>query len=348
MDTTGFGHDIIAIGASSGGVDALRTLVQDLPIDLPAAIFVVVHIGVRSHLAEILNRLSALPVEQARSGVRIEPGKIYVAAPNGHLLIHNDHILIRRGPRENMSRPAIDPLFRSAAVSFGGRVIGVVLTGGLNDGTAGLLAIKRCGGLAVVQDPADALVGDMPGSALRHVDVDHMVPLAEMGPLLGRLAREPAGATPPIPLGIRLETAIAAQDISDMKIEEQLGQLSPFTCPECHGALWEIDDGSMLRYRCHAGHAYTAESALSAGMAEIDVMLEQLLRSHQERAALARRMAEWELAHGRAQLADQLSTRADEYESYARLMLKLGRHRDDRSEVRQDEEPIGGDTPAQG
>ncbi|HEY4163710.1 MAG TPA: chemotaxis protein CheB [Dongiaceae bacterium] len=347
MDKSSPGHDVIVIGASSGGVDALRRLVQDLPADIPASIFAVVHIGVQSHLAEILDAISELPVEQGRAGARIERGKFTVAGPGAHLMLHDGHMLVCRGPRENMARPAIDPLFRSAAASFGGRVIGVVLTGSLNDGTAGLRAIKRCGGLAVVQDPADASVSEMPESALRHVEIDQVAPLTEMGALLGRLARQPAGATPAIPLDIRLETAIAAQDISNMKIDEKLGSLSPFTCPECNGALWEIDDGFMLRYRCHTGHAFTAEAALSAETTEIDVMLEKLLRAHRERAALTRRMANSERAHGRWRLADLFAARAEEYEGDAQLMLRLARHRDDQTEVSQDEEPIGRDAPAQ-
>jgi two-component system chemotaxis response regulator CheB len=339
MDATAHGHDIIAIGASSGGVDALRRLVHDLRPDLPASVFVVLHVGVQSHLVRILSKDAHLPVVQAESGATLERGKIYIAGPGAHLMLHDDHILLSRGPRENMARPAIDPLFRSAAATFGGRVIGVVLTGWLNDGTSGLRAIKRCGGLAVVQDPDDAVVPDMPCSAIRHVDVDHIVPLSEMGVLLGRLCGIPAAYTPPIPTDIRLETAIAAQEVIGMKAEGTLGELSPFTCPECHGALWEVHDGSMLRYRCHVGHAYTADATLAGKNAEIDKLLEQLLRSHRERATLARRMARAERGHQRHGLADRLDSRADEYDESAELMLRLARHRDRQSGLIGDEDP---------
>jgi len=330
-------HDVITIGTSSGGVDALRRLVRDLPADLLAAAFVVLHIGSRSHLVPILNQDSRLPIMWAENGAKIERGKIYVAKPDAHLLLHDDHILLRRGPRENMSRPAIDPLFRSAAATFGGRVIGVVLTGALNDGTSGLRAIKRCGGLAVVQDPEDASVPDMPRSAIQHVDVDHVAKLSDIGVLLGRLCRVPATATPAIPFDIRVETAVAAQELTSMKTEDALGELSPFTCPECHGALWEIHDGSMIRYRCHVGHAFTAEAALEAGDAEIDTMLQQLLRSHRERAALARRMAQAERGHQRHELADRLEARANEYEENAELMLRLVNYRDRHHSIDADE-----------
>src|SRR6185437_4468707 len=253
-------HDLIVIGASAGGVEALKRLLRGFRRDLPACILIVEHVGPTSVLGSILDRAGPLPVRQAEGGERIAPGRAYVAAPGAHLLIHDGHLMLRRGPRENLSRPAIDPLFRSAAIVYGGRVVGVVLSGALNDGTAGLRAIKRCGGLAVIQDPADAAVPDMPASARRHVDIDHVAPAAEMAALLTRLAAEPAAPTPEIPMDIRLEAAIAAQELSGMKTEDELGTLAPFSCPECHGTLWEIADDPVLRYRCHVGHVLTAET----------------------------------------------------------------------------------------
>lgn len=316
-------RDIVVIGASAGGLQALQQLLADLPGDLTASIFIVLHIGAASHLSEILDRMTALPVLQARSGDEIEAGRVYVAVPGVHLLLHDHHILLRRGPRENLARPAIDPLFRSAACTFGARVIGVVLSGSLNDGTAGLRAIKRCGGLAVVQDPRDAAFPDMPLSALQHVEVDHMAPARALGALLTRLTRETAGETPPIPLEIRLETAIAAQELSGMDAENQLGKLSRFTCPECHGMLWEIDEGSLLRYRCHVGHAYTAAAMLHAQTTSAEEMLWSLMRVHQERAALARRMAQEERAQFREIRADELQERARGYDEDAAIVRGL-------------------------
>jgi two-component system, chemotaxis family, protein-glutamate methylesterase/glutaminase len=164
-------RDTIVIGASAGGLQPLQQILGDLPADLTAAIFVVLHLGATSHLVEVLGRAASLPVLAARSGMQIEPGRIHVAVPGMHLLLHDQHILLRRGPRENLARPAIDPLFRSAACTFGARVIGVVLSGALNDGTAGLLAIKRCGGMAVAQQPYDAAVPSKPLSAMTYVDI---------------------------------------------------------------------------------------------------------------------------------------------------------------------------------
>jgi two-component system chemotaxis response regulator CheB len=318
-------RDIVVIGASAGGVAALQRLVRDLPADLPAAVLIVLHVGASSHMAALLGRAGPLPVAQAENGEPIKRGRIYVAAPGLHLLLHDNHVLLRRGPRENLARPAIDPLFRSAACTFGARVIGVVLTGSLNDGTAGLRAIKRCGGIAVAQDPADAAAPDMPRNAQRHIDLDYRLPLAAMGELLTRLTAEPAGETPEIPIDIRLEAAIAAQELAGMNADDKLGAPSRFSCPECHGTLWEISDGDVHRYRCHVGHALTGDAMLAAKDDEGERTLWKLMRSHQERAALARRMAEEERTHNR-QLAAHLEERAREYDEDAELMRQILRH----------------------
>jgi two-component system chemotaxis response regulator CheB len=202
-------------------------------------------------------------------------------------------------------------------------VIGVILSGALNDGTAGLRAVKRCGGISVVQEPSDASVPDMPQSAMRHVDVDYVAPVGALGELLTRLVREPAGDTPAIPLEIRLETALAAQELSGMDVEDRLGTPSRFTCPECRGTLWEIDDGTLLRYRCHVGHAFTAETMLEAQSSGVEEMLWRLMRAHQERAALARRMAEQGQRQNRKALAEELQRRARGYDEDAQVVEGL-------------------------
>ncbi|WP_353646081.1 chemotaxis protein CheB [Mesorhizobium sp. WSM2239] len=314
---------IITIGASAGGVEALQRLMKELSADIPAAVFIVLHVGATSHLADILDRAGPLPVVNAVSGAPIEIGRAYVAPPGAHLLLHDSHMMLRRGPRENLARPAIDPLFRSAACSYGSRVVGVVLTGSLSDGTAGLRAVKACGGTSVVQHPDDATVPDMVLSALRHVEIDHCVPLSGMAALLGKLAGEAAGETPEIPSGIRLEAAIAAQEHGTMKTEDRLGDLSVFVCPECHGPLWEIADGPMVRYRCHTGHAFTADVMMEAQSSEAEQILWSLLRAHQQRAELARRMAKRERLHKRHELAAQLSERAKEYKADAELVQQI-------------------------
>jgi two-component system chemotaxis response regulator CheB len=316
-------RDIVVIGASAGGIQPLRELLTGLPRDFLAAVFVVMHVGEGSRLDAALNYGIALPLQWPESGSRIAPGRILLAPAGRHLLLHDGHVLLRRGPRENLSRPSIDVLFRSAAATFGGRVIGIVLSGALDDGAAGLVAIKRCGGMALVQDPADAADPDMPKSALRAVLADHVVKSAELGLLLQRLVQLPAGETPAVPLNIRLESAIAAQQLTDIEATYKLGQLSPFTCPECNGSLWEIDEGSLLRYRCHVGHAFTDETMLAAQASEIDRMLESLLRLRQERAELMRRVVEKERGRNRPDLTNQFEIRAREYEEDARLMRLL-------------------------
>ncbi|RWF71578.1 MAG: chemotaxis protein CheB, partial [Mesorhizobium sp.] len=306
-----------------GGVEPLKRIVSDLPPDLRAAVFVVLHVGQTSYLPGILDRAASVKVSQAKNGATIEPGNIYVAPPGFHLLLHDDHMMLRRGPRENLARPSIDPLFRTAALSYGARAIGVILSGALSDGTAGLRAIKAVGGLAIIQHPEDAAVPDMVKSALRYVEVDHCVPAAELGGLLGRLTAEPAGETLPASPGIRLEAAIAAQEHSTMKNEDRLGELSVFTCPECHGPLWEIEDGDMLRYRCHTGHAFTSEAMMEAQSAEADEILWSLLRAHQQRAEFTRRMAERETKRDRSELATQLRARAKEYQADAEVIERI-------------------------
>ncbi len=311
-------REIVAIGVSAGGLQPLQQIVADLPADLSAAVLIVQHIGNYSLLPQILGRVSRLPTSFGRSGEPLRDGHIYVAPPGVHMLVHESHILLRRGPQENLSRPAIDPLFRSVACSFGAAVIGVVLSGALNDGTAGLRAIKRCGGMAVVQ--ADAAFPGMRASAQRHVDVDYSLPAAEIGALLTQLTAEPAGPTPEIPFDIRLETAIAAQELSGMGTEDRLGTPSRFTCPECHGTLWEITDGSLVRYRCHAGHAFSSEAMLVAQAQRIEETLWTLLRSHQERSALAERMAEREKS---PLLTARLREKAREYAEDAEVIRGL-------------------------
>jgi two-component system, chemotaxis family, protein-glutamate methylesterase/glutaminase len=323
-------RDIVVIGASAGGLEALIQLFRDLPADLPAAVFVVLHIGpAATSLASILDRAGPLRVKEAENGDRIEASRAYVAAPDRHLLMYDGHLLLRRGPHENMSPPAVDPLFRSAACNFGARVIGVVLSGALNDGTAGLHAVKRCGGLAIIQDPANAAAPGMVESALQHVKIDHIVPIAGMGALLAQLAGTTAQDSEDIPPEICLEAAIAAQERQGMSEQRKLGELAPFSCPECGGTLWEIADAAPVRYRCHVGHAYTAEATLAAQTDETEQLLNRLLRVHRERAALVRRMAAGERARQRNGFAVELEARARAYDENAAVMEELLSLRDE-------------------
>ena len=289
----GWVKHLVVIGASAGGVHALSALVARLPADFPAPVLIVLHIGAhRSILAEILDRSGPLPVEQARQGRSIEAGRVYVAAPDRHLLVIDDTIHLSLGAKQHHTRPAVDPLFLSAALAHGTRAIGVVLTGRLDDGTAGLQAIKLCGGTAVVQDPADADVPDMPASALRHVDVDHCVPLAEMAPLLASLASRAVETTQPGPPPAPLvhEQALFLSKGNPMEHLALIGSPSSYACPECHGGLWEVNGAQPRRFRCHTGHGFTLRTLQDTLAEATDESLWNARRAVQERLLLLREM----------------------------------------------------------
>jgi two-component system chemotaxis response regulator CheB len=285
---------VIVIGASAGGVEALVRLVGGLPADLDAAVFVVLHMPpfARSRLPEILERVGRLPVVTAVDGQPIESGQIYVAPPDRHLLVRRDHLSLGAGPRENHSRPAIDPLFRSAAREYGPRVIAVVLSGTLYDGSAGLMAVKARGGVAVVQEPADAVAEGMPRSALRFVEADYVAPAAEIGPLLAELVRETPGKE-----GERVdELSEPIQEVIDDVIEEQAEDERPndvtiYTCPECGGSLFQNGKGSGLMFRCHVGHIFAPEVLLGQKAEELEGALWACVRMLTEKATLTRQLA---------------------------------------------------------
>jgi two-component system, chemotaxis family, protein-glutamate methylesterase/glutaminase len=323
--------EIIVIGTSAGGVEALKRLVAAMPEGLGASIFVVQHTSRNSPgiLAEILDRAGDLRAVNPSDQQEILPGVIYVAPPDHHLLLeHNGHVRIMRGPKENGFRPAVDPLFRSAARAFGPRVVGVVLTGGLDDGTAGLLAIKRRGGTAVVQDPKDAFDPSMPLNALRHVRVDYCLPLAEIPLLLVRLATEPAeeeGAYP-VTDDLDVEVKIAREDKATDAGVMKLGEPSIFTCPECHGTLLELKKDDFLSYRCHTGHAFSPGSLLAELTQNIENSLWTAIRSIQESVMLLRRLAEQVNGGEQKTSTEMLLQKAEEAERRADLVRQVVMH----------------------
>lgn len=257
---------IIVVGASAGGVPALSTFVADLPAGLQAAVFIVLHASAESPrlLADILARKSALPVRYAVDGDPIVPGEIRVAVPDLHLLLEPSFMRVVHGPKENLSRPSADPLFRSAAWSFGPAVIGIIMSGMLSDGTAGLWAIKSCNGTTIVQDPIDAIYPDMPRNAIQSVPIDYCVASTGMGGLVARLVseqtrRESTWERDP---RMRIEANFSTMETpaGDLSAMDKIGKLSALTCPACKGSLWEVDDAHVLRFRCHTGHAFSAEA----------------------------------------------------------------------------------------
>ncbi|HST06191.1 MAG TPA: chemotaxis protein CheB [Chloroflexia bacterium] len=325
------GHDIIVVGASAGGVEALITLVRGLPADLPAAVFVVLHIPAQaeSALPRILNRNGSLPAIHAKDHQEIELGHIYVAPPDQHLLVDNGYVRLGRGAKENMHRPAIDPLFRSAARSYGSRVVGVVLSGALDDGTSGLKAIKERGGVAVVQDPNDASYSGMPLSAIQHVAVDYVGPISDMPLLLERLANESASegvvsVTDGIDKDhIDLEVEIAENDLSDEGVLDKIGTPSHYACPDCHGTLWQIHDGDLVRFRCRVGHAYTAESMITVHTESVENALYAALRALEESASLSRQLARNARQRGLESAAVGMDIKAAETEQQTTLVRGL-------------------------
>ncbi|WP_427184909.1 chemotaxis protein CheB [Bordetella bronchialis] len=301
----------IAIGASWGGVTAIMRLVAELPADIPVPVFIVQHIGAHaSQLDALIDRQGPNPAKFPAHGERIQAGTIYVAPPDRHMLVDKDTIMLDPGPKENHARPSIDPLFRSVALAYRERAAGVILTGMLDDGTAGLKAIKDCGGIAVVQDPADAEQADMPRSAIANVEVDHIVPLAGMGALLGTLAQSrPGGQTVNVPDHVRREHAMTLGQ-SIIENLTTIAHPSALTCPDCGGALFELNDTRPMRYRCHVGHAFTLESLANVQADTAEVFLWAALRSLTEKSLIIRRMAE-ALPHGDTAQAEQALREAD-------------------------------------
>ena len=316
---------IVAVGASTGGVQALMMLAASLPSDFPAALLVVQHIGrFRSILPELLGQRGALEAAHAVDGEPIRAGRIVVAPPDRHLLVEDGKLRLLNGPKEHHSRPAIDPLFRSAALAHGPAVVGVVLTGRLDDGTAGLQAIKACGGIAVVQDPADAAEPSMPSSALAYVDVDHRVPLDALGPLLVELVRRPAPPPVAAPAGrLRHEQALTLSQGEAMEHLDAIAGPSPFVCPDCQGGLWEMKDSAPPRYRCHTGHAYTLRTLRHAQAEATDGALWSAVRALQEGEALLQRLAEWHGSEGRRDQALHARERAHELALQASRLRRL-------------------------
>lgn len=282
---------IVVVGSSAGGIESLIALVKSLPRELDASIFIVQHLSpnYRSTLPEILAVHAPFPVKHPGDGDAIEPRTIYVAPPDHHLLLDSGHVLVKRGPKENRFRPSIDALFRSAAYSYGPRVVGIVLSGALDDGTSGLWSVKRLGGITMVQLPTDAAFDSMPLSALSQVEVDHCLAVRDMGALLGSLeAPTHAGTSEVVPVHERagLETSIAGDGDAFRKGIMNAGKLTPFTCPECHGVLVQIDEGGLSRYRCHTGHGYTRAALLAEVVEKIEETYWISMRGLEEAAML--------------------------------------------------------------
>lgn len=293
------GHDVIVIGASAGGLKAVSAVLGALPADLPAAILVVQHLAPdhESILPKLLNDVSDLRVTSPTDGEKVVPGRVYVAVPDHHMLLRDGRVHILRGPQENRFRPSIDALFRSAARAYGSRVIGIVLTGNLDDGTVGLQTIKKRGGITVVQDPDEAEYPSMPKIALRYVKVDHVVPVADAGALLTRLVAQPRAAQDAFPVTpeIEIESAIAEQVMNTKEFlenVERIGKRTTYTCPDCNGAIWQIGEGEPLKLRCHVGHSFTGGVFAKEQRRHIETALWSAVRIMEEAVTFSRALGE--------------------------------------------------------
>ncbi len=329
--------DIVVVGASAGGMEALQKLVSRLPARLPASVFVVWHLspGLKSILPSVLNKSGPLPAAHPQDGDRIEPGRIYVAPNDHHMLLEKGYIRVTKGPKENRFRPAVDPLFRSAAYVYGPRTIGVVLTGALDDGTAGLWTIKLRGGTAIVQEPEDALIRSMPLSALEHTRADYQRPAAEIGELLGRLVLEEAGPEPALSgdESEKMRREIRIAEGAD-GLEENLmrfGELSPFTCPECRGVLTLLREGSVVRFRCHTGHAVSANTLLYQTSEIVEEKLWDGVRALDETVMLLNTLGEQLARTGDTRAAEQCFDKAREAHERAQAIREVAKQTEELS-----------------
>lgn len=324
MTSTPHTPDIVVIGASAGGVTALQRIVEALPGDLPATVLIVLHVQAESKslLGPVLARTSALPVRTAVDGEPMKHSHVYVAPPDHHLTVEQGRVRVTHGPLQNRHRPSIDVLFRSAATGFGPRVIGVVLTGFLSDGTVGLQIIKDLGGTSIVQDPATALIPSMPESALRNVEVDFVVPLEEIPALIVQLtSRASPGRAIDQDLA-HVHRFEAAADLGQVTDLEKVARPSSYICPDCGGGLWELR-GATTRFRCRVGHGYSLDDLTKSQDEQVESALWAAARSLEDRAALSRRLADQWRDRDAEEVVEHFQRRSDESARHAAVLRGL-------------------------
>lgn len=330
-------RDLVAVGASAGGVEALKALVSQLPAGLPASVLVALHLpaSARSYLADILGRTCALPVRQARAGMPLLPGEVVVAHPDAHLLVVDDHVVLGSGPRENGSRPSHDAMLRSVALARRTRVVGAVLTGLLDDGAAGLRVVERYGGHCLVQDPAEAEFPSMPTAALRAVPTARSLPLQALAEEVVRAVAEVPPAEPVVPEEqwqrdlAELHSALGRSPV--LPDGSPTGDPSPYACPDCHGVLNTVPDPGVLRFRCRTGHAWSAHSLVAQQDEDVEEALWTALRVLEERAEMSRRLADMATTSGREWSQEHFLSRASDADRSAELLravlLRESEHR---------------------
>jgi two-component system chemotaxis response regulator CheB len=317
-------HDVVVIGGSAGALSGVKELLRGLPAGFPAAVFVVIHTAPDSAgaLPSILEKAGSLPARTAVDGEPIRSGHVYIAPPDHHLLLKHGYLRVTRGPRENSFRPAVDPLFRTAALAYGERVVGVVFSGGRDDGTLGIVEIRRQGGVAIVQDPRQAEAPGMPESALSHAGADYVLRTEDMAAVVTGLVGHH------IEEGAMTGTKNPPQDVAEAGADALAsgslpGPPSPFTCPECGGALWELREGELVRFQCHVGHGYNGDSLVVAQGEALEMALWTALRALEEGAALRRRMAKHARSRGMRAIAEGYDEQAQLNEDRAHMIRQV-------------------------
>jgi two-component system, chemotaxis family, protein-glutamate methylesterase/glutaminase len=330
-------RDVVVIGGSAGAISVLQEVLANLPSDFQAAMLIVVHQSQTQpgRLPEVLGQRSKLPIAHAKDADPIELGRIYVAPPDYHMLIERGWIHLSRGPKENRFRPSVDPLFRTAARAYGPQVVGVILSGMLDDGTLGAMRIKQFGGTVIAQDPLDAESPDMPTSVIRNVDCDYVLKIRDIAGVLNRLAEEPidapvygASAISTKPMPESSNVAREADDSADrgdaaLVTGERLGLATGLTCPQCGGAVWESKHDGLVYYRCHVGHAYTADSMAAEHNSILESTLWEAVRMFQESAALNRRLERKAMEMGNGDMQGRYRERSEEAEQRAEVVRHI-------------------------
>jgi two-component system chemotaxis response regulator CheB len=319
--------DIIVVGASAGGVSALTEFVKSLPADLDAAVFIVLHTSPfsPSNLAKILSRSGPLEATHPEDGEKFKKGHIYCASPDHHLILEKEgKIAIKKGPKENRFRPAIDALFRSAALVYGPRVVGIILSGLMDDGTSGMWNIDRCGGRTIVQIAEEAMYPSMPQNVMQYVDVDYVASVTEMGSLLSGITTEKVPERPQLSEHdmelLKMEVVIATHDNAFEMGILNMGELTTFTCPECHGALVSITEGLIIRFRCHTGHAYTTSTLLASVTQSVEEKLWESMRGLEETNLLLKQIGKHYAAAGNKFAANLFLKKAEKIAEHARVV----------------------------
>jgi two-component system chemotaxis response regulator CheB len=285
---------VVVVGSSAGGLTALTELISQLKPGMDAAVFIVIHLsrkGIGDFLVHRLQQFTSLPCEIAAHGASIKKEHIYIAPHNHHLLVKESKMIIGYGPEENRWRPSIDVLFRSAAVAYGNHAIGIVITGLLDDGTAGMVAIKKCGGICIVQDPKEAEYPEMPLSVLNHLDADYCISLAEMGLILQELTRNGIPKKIEVPEELAKEAMIAEKTATGIDVACDLGDQTVYACPDCGGTMWNITREGISRYRCHIGHSYSENDLILKQASNLESTLWVALRMMEDRKNLLNRLA---------------------------------------------------------